>query len=195
MTIKNLFAITVLAVLLFFFSCSKIEEKKNVIIEKTKNKATETSIKVWKKGVDKLFEFSTTIKPAKFEDIYGKNTGIEIKNESGKQIEYIGNFYNCFFKYNANIEDVLKFLDNLETSHPEISDEKYKVSDKYLIDEKLSFLETKFPDIISQIVFFTEFDKKKNLEYYSINKYPYSNIIIYDKLTNTIYHFVENYQE
>lgn len=45
-----------------------------------------------------MVETTTSINPTKFEDVYGKNTGIEIKNEIGKRIELTGNFYQCFLK-------------------------------------------------------------------------------------------------
>lgn len=57
---------------------------KNNSVKKIKNKTVEASKKVWKKGVEKMVETTTSINPTKFEDVYGKNTGIEIKNEIGK---------------------------------------------------------------------------------------------------------------
>ncbi len=189
-TLSKIFPI----ILIIIFSCSKVDEVKNNAVTKIKNKTTETSEKVWKKGVEKVFEFTTIIKPIKFEDIYGKNTGIETNNEVGKRIEFAGNFYQCFLKYNYNKEKILEFLDNLKTNHPEISDEKHSKTDKQMLEEKLKFLESKFPDIYEEISFFTAVKNNKNLEYYYINKYPNSNIIIYDKSDNLIYHFVENYR-
>ena len=61
--------------------------------------------------------------------------------------------------------------------------------------EKLNFVKSKFPEIYEQINFFTDFEKEKYLEYYQINKYPHSNILIFSKENGKIYHFVENYQD
>lgn len=188
---KNL----VLIFILMFYSCSKVKETKDETIRKLKTKTTETSKKVWKKGVEKMFEYSTFTIDTKFEDIYGKDTGINIQNESGKQIEYVGGFYQCFFKYNSDKKSVLNFLDSLKTNKPEISDKEYLITDKQMINEKLNFIKSKFPEIYNQLSFFTEFEKKNDIEYYSINKYLHFNIIIYDKLNNQIYHFVENYKD
>ena len=192
---KTAYLKTISAILLVFFSCSKFEEKKNDLLQKSKNKLTNTSEKVWKKGVEKAFEYSTEISTTNFEDIYGKNSNISIKNQSGKRIEYIGNFYQCFLKYDADKNEILNFLNSLKTNHPEISDKKHSIIDNQLINEKLNFVKSKFPEIYEQINFFTYFEKEKYLEYYQINKYPHSNILIFSKENGKIYHFVENYQD
>lgn len=177
-----------------FSSCSKIKSEKNILIHKTKNKISKTSDKVWKKSVEKTFEYSTTIENSKIENIYRSND-FEIQNEEGKKIEYIGNFYQCFYTYNGNINKVLEFLDNLQTKHPEISSKEYSISDNKMINEKLKFIKSKFPKLFAQLNFFTEFENEKNLTFYHIDKYPNSNIIILNNVNGKIYHFIENYKD
>lgn len=181
-------------ILLTPYSCSKMEKTKNDLAQKTKSKVYKASKIVWKKSIEKLFEHTTIIKPSKFEDIFRKNTDLEIKNQKGKEVEYVANFHQYFFKYTAEKDKLLQFLDNMKSTRPEISDQKHSTSDKQIIDDKLHFIKSKFPDIYRELAFFREFESKDGLEYYSVNKYPYSNIIIYDKMNNVIYHFVENYQ-
>lgn len=194
---KSQLSSSVLIILMILFSCSKskIEKVKDNLVQRTTNKINETGNNMRKNAVEKVFEYTTTIKSSRFEDIYGKNSSVKIKNQEGIQIEYIADFYQCFFRYTTKKEKLLIFLDNLDTTRPEISDKKHSASDIQIIDEKLAFLHSKFPDLYKKLGFFTEFYEKKNLQYYKINKYPYSNIIIYDKKNETIYHFVENYQE
>ncbi|MCA4782564.1 hypothetical protein IF125_09830 [Empedobacter stercoris] len=84
---------------------------------------------------------------------------------------------------------------NLETTHLDISNKEILSTNNEMIVEKLNFIKIKFPEIYKQLVFFIDFDNKEELEYYSIGKYPYYNLIIYDKLNDYFYHFVENYQD
>jgi hypothetical protein len=102
--------------LIVCFSCSKIKEKENYIIRKVKNEASITSTIVWKKGVEKM--------------------GFKVKNEQGKRVEFLGGFYQCFIIYDADKESVLEYLNNLKTSHPEISDVSYTITDQQIIEEK-----------------------------------------------------------
>jgi len=195
MFIKNRFFNFFLMISLMFFSCSKMEKTKDNLVQKTKEKTSKISKKVWQRGVEKVFEYSTDVKPSKFEDVFGNHSDLGIKNQEGKQIEYIANFHQYFFRYTAEKDKILQFLNRLKTSHPEISDKKYSISNEQIIDEKLKFISIKFPNIYKKLVFFREFENKEGLEYYTIDRYPYSNIIIYDKKNDIIYHFVENYQE
>lgn len=181
-------------IILLFSSCSQKEKSKDNLTQKTKNKISEVYRDIQKEGRERIFEYSTTVQSSKIEDIYGNDIGFEIKNQEGKRIEYIANFQQSFFKYIAKKEELFKFLDELKTTHPEISDKKFSISDARIIDEKLKFINSKTPNIYKELQFFTEFYQKEELQYFKINKYPYSNIIICDKNNDTIYHFVENYQ-
>lgn len=183
-----------LVLILVFFSCDKIQHKEKELVRNAKDKVSETTKKVYKKSIDKIFEYSTQTKPANFDSIY-KSTGIKIENEKGLKIEYISDFYQYFLKYKGNKVEILNYLSHLKTEHAEISDTNYMETDDKGMTEKLDFIKSKFPDLYSELTFFTEFKNKSNLKYYTISKYPYSNIIIYDKINNNIYHFIENYKD
>lgn len=191
------FCVNNLFLLLMFwnFSCSKIDEVKDKTVQKVKSKASTTTEVVWKKGVDKLFQSTTSINSIRLENIYTQRIEFEIKNQEGLKIDFLGGFYQCFFKYQSDKNDLFKFLNNLETTHPDISDKVILSTNKEVIVEKLNFVKTKFPEIYNQLNFFTDFEIQEDLEYYSIGKYPHYNIIIYDKLNDNFYHFIENYQD
>ncbi|MFV0144192.1 hypothetical protein OBK02_02150 [Empedobacter falsenii] len=188
---KNIF----LLLFLIVFSCSKIEEVKDKTVQKVKNKASTTTEVLWKKGVDILFQNTTSINTIRFENIYPQRVEFEIKNQEGLKIDFLGGFYQCFFKYKSDKNELFNFLNNLETTHPDISNKEILSTNNEMIVEKLNFIKIKFPEIYKQLVFFIDFENKEELEYYSIGKYPYYNLIIYDKLNDYFYHFVENYQD
>ncbi|MFC6268070.1 hypothetical protein [Frigoriflavimonas asaccharolytica] len=165
------------------------------MIQKLKNEASNAGTILWKKSVEKLFSSSTTVDSVKLENIFTEKITFTVKNEQGKRIEFLGGFYQCFIIYDAEKENVLEYLNNLKTYHPEISDESYTFTDQQMIEEKLNFIKSKFPDIYQELGFFTTFRDENTLEYYSINRYPYANILIFDKTNNKIYHFIENYQD
>ena len=188
---KNIF-------LLFFFiifSCSKIDEVKDNTIQKVKNKASTTTEVVWKKSVDKLFQNTTAINSIKLGEVYDKGLIFEIKNQKGVKIDFLGGFYQCFFKYQSDKNDLFKFLNDLKTDKADISDNELMKTNEVTILEKINFIKSKFPEIYNKLDFFTEFNNIGELEYYQIAKYPHYNILIYDKSKNTYYHFVENYQD
>ncbi|HAR72794.1 MAG TPA: hypothetical protein DCR77_05230 [Flavobacteriaceae bacterium] len=188
---KNIF-------LLFFFiifSCSKIDEVKDNTIQKVKNKASTTTEVVWKKSVDKLFQNTTAINSIKLGEVYDKGLIFEIKNQKGVKIDFLGGFYQCFFKYQSDKNDLFKFLNDLKTDKADISDNELMKTNEVTILEKINFIKSKFPEIYNKLDFFTEFNNIGELEYYQIAKYPHYNILIYDKSNNTFYHFVENYQD
>jgi hypothetical protein len=70
--------------LLLIVSCNKIQEKKDELIEASKNKAKNIALKTWEKSVKNTFEFLTTTEKFKVTDYYKYPTEFKIQNIESK---------------------------------------------------------------------------------------------------------------
>ncbi len=108
----------VLTLVLIFCSCQKVKEKSGHLIYSGKTKA----IEVTKKGVRKSFDVAVNAlsysEDYSVEKLFKNDQFPEIKNLDGQKLNIPPNFYNYLFKYNANIDNVLKFLSARNTSLP-----------------------------------------------------------------------------
>lgn len=180
--------------LLLIVSCNKIQEKKDELIEASKNKAKNIALKTWEKSVKNTFEFLTTTEKFKVTDYYKYPTEFKIQNIEGKKLNFPGSFNTYFFKYKySKKEQILEFLLRQETTHEELSDKSFSETDISTVNNKLNFVEQNFPANKKDILFFIEIKNHKNLKFYSCNRYPNQNLIAFDEENKTAYHLVDIY--
>lgn len=99
---------------------TKNEGKK--LIEKSKNEITAISGKAWKKSVKPAFNTISSTENITLKDIYPDENIPEIDEIKSIQINYPSNFYSCYFKYQSDKTENIKFLSDLNTNFPDISD-------------------------------------------------------------------------
>lgn len=117
----------------------KIDEIKDNTVQKVKNETIATTEIVRKKRIDILFQNTTAVNSFRLEEIYTQGIEFEIKNQEGIKIDFLGGFYQCFFKYKSDKNDLFKFLNDLKTNNVDISDKELIETDEKLILEKVIF--------------------------------------------------------
>src|SRR5690606_37896827 len=104
-------------------------------------------------------------------------------------------FYSCYFKYESDTTDILKFLSNLKTQQPDISDSTFVELDGTEMKDHLQFIESEMPKFKKEILFFYEIEDIQNLEFYRCNKFPNANYLAIYIDNGIIYHLIESYWE
>ena len=183
-----------LILLFIIISCNKIQEKKDDLIESSKNKAKSIAIKIWVKSLKNTFEFLTITEEFKVTDYYKYPAEFKVQNIEGKKLNFPGSFNTYFFKYKySEREKILEFLLSQKTTHEELSDKSFFETNISENNYKLNFVEQNFPDNKKDILFFFEIKNIKNLNFYSCNRYPNQNLIAFDEENKIAYHLVDIY--
>lgn len=179
--------------LIFFCSCERVKNKGEELVELSKTEIDKASKKAWDNTVDFALEELSYTEKITLKDIYSSKGIPELKLVESIQINYPLSFYSCYFKYKADKVDVLKFLSDLNTAFPDISDSKYQESNGKEIKKNLEFIELKMSKLKKEISFFFEINSIEKVEYFRCNKYPHANYLAVDVKNGTIYHLIEKY--
>lgn len=180
-------------IIITFCSCQRTKNKSKELIEKSKTEIADVSKKTWKKTLSFAFNSFSSTENVNLKDIYSDATIPEIVEIKSVQINFPPNFYSCYFKYESDKTQILKFLSNLETSQPDITDSTFVESDGTEMKDHLKFIESEMPKFKKEILFFYEIEDIQNLEFYRCNKFPNANYLAIDMDNGVIYHLVNSY--
>ena len=176
-------------------SCSEIEETINQQIEKTTTSVKEQAQNAVKETLDDTISKSinslTNAENAQFQEVFPKGEPTMISDFKGKKFSFPNGSPAYVFKYKADKDLLIPYLEQQETLDEEKSDKVAKKIDGKVFMDKLSFVEKFLPANTIDMSFLEDIKNDKSIEYYKLKRFPNSSTIIYNPKTQQVFQFVE----
>ena len=176
-------------------SCSKIEETINQQIEKTTTSVKEQAQNAVKETLDGTISNSinslTNAENAQFQEVFPNGEPSMISDFKGKKFSFPNGSPAYVFKYKADKDLLIPYLEQQETLDEEKSDKVAKKIDGKLFIDKLNFVEKFLPANTIDMSFLEDIKNDKSIEYYKLKRFPNSSTIIYNPKTQQVFQFVE----
>ena len=176
-------------------SCSKIEETINQQIEKTTTSVKEQAQNAVKETLDGTISNSinslTNAENAQFQEVFPNGEPSMISDFKGKKFSFPNGSPAYVFKYKADKDLLIPYLEQQETLDEEKSDKVAKKIDGKVFMDKLSFVEKFLPANTIDMSFLEDIKNDKSIEYYKLKRFPNSSTIIYNPKTQRVFQFVE----
>ncbi len=187
--------ILVILPLIALTSCSKVEETINEQIEKTttsvKEKAQNAVKETLNETVSNSISSLTNAENAQFKEVFPQGEATMISEFKGKKFTFPNGSPAYVFKYKADKELLIPYLEQQTTTNEEKSDPIAKKVDGKIFIDKLSFIEKFLPANTIDMSFLEELKNDKSIEYYKVKRFPNSSTIIYNPKTQQVFQFVE----
>ena len=187
--------ILVILPLMAVTSCSKVEETINEQIEKTttsvKGKAQNAVKETLNETVSNSISSLTNAENAQFKEVFPQGEATMISEFKGKKFTFPNGSPAYVFKYKADKELLIPYLEQQATTNEEKSDPVAKKVDGKIFIDKLSFIEKFLPANTIDMSFLEDLKNDKSIEYYKIKRFPNSSTIIYNPKTQQVFQFVE----
>ena len=189
---KYIFAILPL---LAITSCSKVEETITEQIEKTttsvKEKAQNAVKETLNETVSNSINSMTNAEDAQFKEVFPQGDAAMISEFKGKKFTFPNGSPAYIFKYKADKELLIPYLEQQETTDEAKSDLVAKKVDGKTFIDKLNFIEKFLPANTIDMSFLEDLKNDKSIEYYKLKRFPNSSTIIYNPKTQQVFQFVE----
>ena len=189
---KYIFAILPL---LAITSCSKVEETITEQIEKTttsvKEKAQNAVKETLNETVSNSINSMTNAEDAQFKEVFPQGDAAMISEFKGKKFTFPNGSPAYIFKYKADKELLIPYLEQQETTDEAKSDLVAKKVDGKTFIDKLNFIEKFLPANTIDMSFLEDLKSDKSIEYYKLKRFPNSSTIIYNPKTQQVFQFVE----
>ena len=189
---KYIFAILPL---LAITSCSKVEETITEQIEKTttsvKEKAQNAVKETLNETVSNSINSMTNAENAEFKEVFPQGDAAMISEFKGKKFTFPNGSPAYIFKYKADKELLIPYLEQQETTDEAKSDLVAKKVDGKTFIDKLNFIEKFLPANTIDMSFLEDLKNDKGIEYYKLKRFPNSSTIIYNPKTQQVFQFVE----
>ncbi len=189
---KYIFAILPL---LAITSCSKVEETITEQIEKTttsvKEKAQNAVKETLNETVSNSINSMTNAENAEFKEVFPQGDAAMISEFKGKKFTFPNGSPAYIFKYKADKELLIPYLEQQETTDEAKSDLVAKKVDGKTFIDKLNFIEKFLPANTIDMSFLEDLKNDKSIEYYKLKRFPNSSTIIYNPKTQQVFQFVE----
>ena len=187
--------ILVILPLMAVTSCSKVEETINEQIEKTttsvKEKAQNAVKETLNETVSNSISSLTNAENAQFKEVFPQGEATMISEFKGKKFTFPNGSPAYVFKYKADKELLIPYLEQQATTNEEKSDPVAKKVDGKIFIDKLSFIEKFLPANTIDMSFLEDLKNDKSIEYYKVKRFPNSSTIIYNPKTKQVFQFVE----
>lgn len=187
--------ILVILPLMAVTSCSKVEETINEQIEKTttsvKEKAQNAVKETLNETVSNSISSLTNAENAQFKEVFPQGEATMISEFKGKKFTFPNGSPAYVFKYKADKELLIPYLEQQTTTNEEKSDPVAKKVDGKIFIDKLSFIEKFLPANTIDMSFLEDLKNDKSIEYYKVKRFPNSSTIIYNPKTQQVFQFVE----
>ena len=187
--------ILVILPLIAMSSCSKVEETINEQIEKTTTSVKEQAQNAVKETLNETVSNSinslTNAENAPFKAVFPQGESTMITEFTGKKFTFPNGSPAYVFKYKADKELLIPYLEQQQTTNEEKSDLVAKKVDGKSFIEKLNFIEKFLPANTIDMSFLEDLKTDKSIEYYKVKRFPNSSTIIYNPKTQQVFQFVE----
>lgn len=181
--------------LLAITSCTKVEETISEQIEKTttsvKEKAQNAVKETLNETVSNSISSLTNAENAQFKEVFPQGEATMISEFKGKKFTFPNGSPAYVFKYKADKELLIPYLEQQKTGSEERSDQVAKKMDGKSFIDKLSFVEKFLPANTIDMNFLEDLKNDKSIEYYKLKRFPNTSTIIYNPKTQQVFQFVE----
>ncbi len=189
---KILFVFATASVLL---SCNQLEEKINETITKATETAQRTAEQKTRETIEKTvsetFNTITNSQDAVFHEMFPNADAAMISDFKGKKVNLPNGSTAYVFKYKADREILLPFLEAQTTSDETKSDAKARKIDGQKFLNKISLLEKFIPENTIDLSFLDEIRNNPSAEFYRLKRFPNNSTLIYNPKSHQVFHFVE----
>ncbi len=176
-------------------SCTKVEEKINEKITRTTDHMKETAQNAVKETLKETLNNSisslTNAENAEFTEVFPTGEPTMISDFKGKKFTFPNGSPAYLFKYKADKERLLPFLESQDTSNEAKSDKTARKIDGQNFIDKLSYVEKFIPENTIDMSFLQDIKNDKNIEYYKLARLPNKSTIIYNPKNQQVFQFVE----
>ncbi|MBO0951962.1 hypothetical protein [Fibrella forsythiae] len=186
---------TLLMLVIVLTSCQRAKDKGREMLEASIAKAKKKGSAALQSGAEAVAGKLTTTQTFSFQACFGKRDSLHIQEIDGLLIDIPPGFYQRFLTYKADQDTLLKFIETLPTQRLSISDKSYVKTDSSEMNKHLVYIEAKFPAVRNKLDFFYKVRQGNRLAYYRCNRFPFSHLLAFDKATETVYHFSEEYRD
>ncbi|QBO57296.1 hypothetical protein [Chryseobacterium salivictor] len=183
--------IVIILPLFAWTSCSKIEETITETINKTTESVKQKAQNAVHETVSNSINSMTGAENAQFQEVFPQGDRAMISDFKGKKFSFPNGSPAYFFKYKADKELLIPFLEQQETSSEEKSDQVVKKIDGKSFIDKLSFVEKFLPANTIDMTFLEDLKNDKSIEYYKLKRFPNSSTLIYNPKSKQVFQFVE----
>lgn len=172
-------------------SCSKIEESINETIDKTTQSVKEQAHNAVKETVNNSINSLAIAENAQFQEVFPNGKPQMISEFKGKKFSFPDGSPAYFFKYKADKELLIPFLEKQTTLDEGKSDQfARKIDGKSFVD-KLNFIEKFLPENTIEMSFLEDIRNDKSIEYYKLKRSPNNSTIIYNPKNQQVFQFIE----
>ncbi|MGC4128904.1 MAG: hypothetical protein QM564_04940 [Bergeyella sp.] len=189
---KHRFA-TIIAIALI--SCNKIEEKINETIDKTSETVKQKAKDKVKETIDSTISESinsvTNAENAVFTEVFPDEIPAFITEFKGKKVTLPNGSPVYVFKYKAEKDSLIFFLESQPASDESRSDKTARKIDGQSIIDKLSLVEKFIPQGTIDTSFLEEIKNDENIEFYRLKRIPNNSTVIYNPKNNQVFQFIE----
>ncbi|ASW76202.1 hypothetical protein IQ37_13175 [Chryseobacterium piperi] len=189
---KFILAVTIVPLVI---SCNKIGEKIDQTVQKTtetvQQKAQAAVEERVKNTVNESIKSLTNSQDIQFNDVFPNSGKDLISAESGKKFVFPNGTEGYIFKYKADKETLIPFLEGQATTNESKSDQKARKINGQSIIDKISFIEKFLPENTIDKNILEDIKNDDGIEYYKLKRFPNSSTIIYNSKNKTVLQYVE----
>ncbi|MBW8362102.1 MAG: hypothetical protein K0M56_07960 [Kaistella sp.] len=172
-------------------SCSKMEEKISEVVTQTTETAKQKAQETVNETISNSINSIAKTENAAFDEVFPNGDATMVTEFTGKKLQFPNGSPAYFFKYKADPEVLIPFLESQATAQEEKSDKTaQKISGENII-EKISFVEKFLPESMLGTGFLQDLKTDKTMEYYQLRRFPNKSTIIVSPKNSMVYQFVE----
>ncbi len=176
-------------------SCNKIEEKINETIDKTSESIKQKAEAAVKETIDSTISESinsvANAENAMFNDVFPGSDASIMTDFKGKKVKFPGGSSAYIFKYKADKDVLLPFLESQPAIDENRSDKKAREIDGQNIIDKISLAEKFLPEGTIDTSFLEDIKNNQSIEFYRLKRIPNNSTIIYNPKDQQVFQFVE----
>jgi hypothetical protein len=180
---------------LSLLSCNKISDKIDQTVQETtetvKQKTQAAVEERVKKTVNESIKSLTNSQDVKFNEVFPNSGKGIISGENGKKFVFPNGTEGYIFKYKADKEALIPFLESQPTTDETRSDKKARKVDGQNIVDKISFIEKFLPENTIDKGILDDIKNDEGIEYYKLKRFPNNSTIIYNSKDKTVLQYVE----
>lgn len=176
-------------------SCNKISEKIDQTVQETtqtvQQKAQTAVEERVRKTVSESIKSLTNSQDVQFNEVFPNSEKGMISVERGKKFVFPNGKKGYIFKYKADKEALIPFLENQATTNEAQSDQKARQIDGQNIIDKISFIEKFLPENTIDPGILEDIKNNNGIEYYKLKRFPNTSTIIYNTKNKMVLQYVE----
>lgn len=172
-------------------SCQKIKEEVEQFSVETQQKVKDKTNTLVDEKVADIIKSVNIAEDVSFSDIFVGEGMKSLDSVKGKKIKLPNQSTAVVFKYKADKESLLHFLETQPTEDESQADKKAKKVDGSSLISKIKMAKMFLPQNLQENPILKNLETDKTLEFYRLNRLPMKSTFIYNPKDSTFLHLVE----